>query len=517
MSNEPAAADPIPWQRLNPLMLIVSPIQELIQYFPIVVAAVIWGAARDGDGGWAWEWIGVAIPVAIGLWRYLTTRWRITSTQVQLKRGLIGRQILVAPLDRIRSVELTATLIHRILGLTRVRIGTGQSASSDGDGFTLDSLPLAQAQQLRSRLLSTTQASPDIADTQGAAGTEGAADRTLVVPTESAASKVLGFDPRWARFAPLTTSGLVLVGAIMALSGQIPGPGLASLDEPDLAAWQVPLAVVVLIGVIVSLALFIVIPVVGYLVTNWGFQLTHDDQHGSYHVRRGLFTTTETSLDRDRIRGLLQVQTILARWAHAGTLRAIISGLPAGEAGSGQAQLTPLAPTEVTSRVGDQVLGTSGLFTTPLRAHGPRAARRRWSRVVLAFTPLAVGAAAAVWHYGLWLGLYAIPLLLIVIGAWLAIDRYRQLGHAFTQGFLVVSSGSVWRTRYAVQPDSVIGWNFHQSFFQRRQGVLTLEATIAAGSGAVTVLDLGETDAVGLAHAVTPDLLEPFLAPSPDA
>ncbi|MEZ5161302.1 MAG: PH domain-containing protein [Marmoricola sp.] len=97
------------------------------------------GAARDGDGGWAWEWIGVAIPVAIGLWRYLTTRWRITSTQVQLKRGLIGRQILVAPLDRIRSVELTATLIHRILGLTRVRIGTGQSASSDGDGFTLDS------------------------------------------------------------------------------------------------------------------------------------------------------------------------------------------------------------------------------------------------------------------------------------------------------------------------------------------------------------------------------------------
>jgi putative membrane protein len=120
---------------------------------------------------------------------------------------------------------------------------------------------------------------------------------------------VLGFDPRWARFAPLTTSGLVLVGAIMALSGQILGPGLASLDEPDLAAWQVPLAVVVLIGVIVSLALFIVIPVVGYLVANWGFQLTHDDQHGSYHVRRGLLTTTETSLDRDRIRGLMQVQS----------------------------------------------------------------------------------------------------------------------------------------------------------------------------------------------------------------
>ncbi|MCB8992660.1 MAG: PH domain-containing protein, partial [Nocardioidaceae bacterium] len=111
------------------------------------------------------------------------------------------------------------------------------------------------------------------------------------------------------------------------------------------------------------------------------------------------------------------------------------------------------------------------------------------------------------------IGLYAIPLVVIVIGAWLAVDRYRQLGHAFSNGFLVVSSGSLCHTRTVLEQDSIIGWNFRQSFFQRRLGVLTLEATIAAGSGGVAALDLVDADAAALAKAITPELLEPFLAP----
>ncbi|MCB0889123.1 MAG: PH domain-containing protein [Nocardioidaceae bacterium] len=517
MSEHLSGDEQAPWQRLDPLMLIVSPIHELIQFFPIVVAAVIWGASRTGEGGWAWEWIGVAIPIAIGLWRYLTTRWRITQTQVQLKRGLIGRQILVAPIDRIRSVELTATLIHRLLGLSRVRIGTGQSTgSSDGDGFVLDAMRVGQAQRLRSQLLNTAQIAPLPPDAP-APPIQDSANPAPSAPapssTEPGLTQVLGFDLLWARFAPLTASGLVMIGAIMALAGQILGPGLASLEESDLAAWRVPFAVVVSLGVLIAVALFIVIPVVGYLVTNWGFQLTRDDRQGSYHLRRGLFTTTETSLDRDRIRGLAQSQTVLARWARASTLRAIISGLPAGQRHPGQAPLTPLAPTRVTNAVGDEVLGYAGLFTTPLRAHGRRAARRRWSRVLITFAPVAVAAAISVWHFDLWIGLYAIPLVVIVIGAWLAVDRYRQLGHAFSNGFLVVSSGSLCHTRTVLEQDSIIGWNFRQSFFQRRLGVLTLEATIAAGSGGVAALDLVDADAAALAKAITPELLEPFLAP----
>lgn len=494
-------------------MLIVSPIHEVIQFFPIVVAAVIWGASRTGEGGLAWEWIGVAFPIAIGLWRYLTTRWRITQTQVQLKRGLIGRQILVAPLDRIRSVELTATLIHRLLGLSRVRIGTGQSTgSSDGDGFVLDAMRVGQAQRLRSQLLNTAQTAPLPPDAPAPPIQDSA--NPAPSSTEHGVTQVLGFDLLWARFAPLTASGLVTIGAIWALAGQILGPGLASLDESDLAAWRVPFAVAATLGALIAVVLLTVIPMVGYLVTNWDFQLTRDDRQGSYHLRRGLFTTTETSLDRDRIRGLTRSQTVLARWARAGTLRAIISGLPGNRLIPGQAPLTPLAPTRVTDAVGDEVLGYAGLFTTPLLAHGRRAARRRWSRVLITFVPVAVAAAVAVWHFDLWIGLYAVPLVMIAIGAWLAGDRYRQLGHAFSNGFLVVSSGSLWHTRTVLEQDSIIGWNFRQSFFQRRLGVLTLEATIAAGSGGVAALDLVDVDAAALANAITPELLEPFLAPA---
>lgn len=89
------------------------------------------------------------IPVVIGFARYLTTLYRIGETQIEVKRGLISRTVLTAPLDRVRSVDLTSPLIHRALGLTKVTVGTG---SHDTD-LELDALRLTEG-----RLLETLEA-----------------------------------------------------------------------------------------------------------------------------------------------------------------------------------------------------------------------------------------------------------------------------------------------------------------------------------------------------------------------
>jgi len=49
----------------------------------------------------------------------------------------------------VRSVDLEASLLHRILGLQKVQIGTGV----DDDRITLDALATADAQALRTTLL----------------------------------------------------------------------------------------------------------------------------------------------------------------------------------------------------------------------------------------------------------------------------------------------------------------------------------------------------------------------------
>ena len=53
---------------------------------------------------------------------------RITDEQVELHTGLLVRKRLAVPRDRIRTVDLTAKLGHRLFGLSAIRVGTGRSS-----------------------------------------------------------------------------------------------------------------------------------------------------------------------------------------------------------------------------------------------------------------------------------------------------------------------------------------------------------------------------------------------------
>ena len=127
-------------------MLLVHPIREVIRFLPLLVVFVV---ARTAAGGEAWQVFGVAIPVALGLLRYLTTSFRITGGRIELRRGLLNRHVLSTPVDRVRTVDLTSSVIHRLLGLTKLRIGTGTASTSDEDSIDLDGLPLVRARALR--------------------------------------------------------------------------------------------------------------------------------------------------------------------------------------------------------------------------------------------------------------------------------------------------------------------------------------------------------------------------------
>ena len=119
---------------------------------------------------------------------------------------------------------------------------------------------------------------------------------------------------------------------------------------------------------------------------------------------------------------------------------------------------------------------------------------------------LAVGLAGGPW----WL--LAPALVVVALAAGLAADRTAGLGHALVARHVVTRSGSLTRRREALDAGHVIGWTLRDSWFQRRAGLVTLRATTAGGSGAVTVLDVPEGDAVRLATDALPGLASQFLA-----
>ncbi len=518
----PADADGDGWQRLDVRMLLVGPVQTLRQFaFPAVIALV--GISSQGGFNLPLTALTLAVPVLLGFLPWVTTRYRMTETQFQLRKGLLNRQQVTAPLDRVRSVDLEASLMHRLLGLTKVKIGTGV----DETRIELNALSTVQADELRGVLLarsrradldqSASNAAPDLQFLPNGrqsvtAEYDGRQGSTPVPrPAYDAPQLLAEIDWSWLKFAPFSLSKLAIVAGAVGALAQF-GDELPFLDAQHAdAAWQwalgfaIPLLVLsVLLG---GLAGWLVISITGYVVQWWNLRLTRE--HGTIRLTAGAFTTRSTSVQEARVRGVELTEPVLLRLVKGGELSTLATGVGSG----GVTKVLPPCPREVCQQVGHAILHADAPLAEPLLPHGPAARRRCFVRNQW---PTLIGAAASVvptlvLDLPLWLPVL-VAALLAAWGLLLATSEYRHLGHLLTDEHLTAGSGALIRRRTVLERDGIIGWVVQQSFFQRRRGLATLVATTAAGTERVEVRDLPLPRAVELAHVTTPDAVGPFLA-----
>jgi putative membrane protein len=486
------------WRRLSTRMLVIHPIQELLRAWPVLIGLVFAGTA-GGHGSW-WSLGGAAAVVMGGMLRWFTTTYRISAEQVQVRKGLLRRQLLTVPRDRIRTVDVTANALHRSLGLAKVEVGTGRTDRKD-DAVKLDALHADEAARLREELLHRSPA----AEPSGAAPPP---------PRETLLARV---PPEWVRYGPFTLTGLVTVGVIAGVAsravneahidpGQL-GPVSTLLDRWEHAAVPVEIAVfaaALLVAVAVASTL-------GYVLAFYGFRLTRNTA-GTLHVTRGLITTRSITIEERRLRGVEVSEPLLLRAVRGARCLAITTGLRVGRgAERGGSLLLPPAPRAEAQRVAAEVLGRATPLTCPLTSHGPRATRRRYTRAVglAAFIAVAFFVLSRLGGLPAWT--WRVSPVLLVIAALLAYDRTRSLGHALVERTLVSRRGSLVRRRSALSYDGIIGWNLQRSFFQRRAGLATLVATTAAGRQRIDVQDVPLDEALRVANAALPGLLTPFI------
>jgi putative membrane protein len=502
-------ADDATWRRLSARMLLVHPVQELIRALPWLFGLLIAGSS-SGNGG-QWGLVGLGVAVLAGIMRWFTTSYRITREQVQLRNGLVRRRLRAVALDRVRTVDVTANLMHRVLGLTRVTVGTGRSDGGADAGLRLDGLDAVEASTLRDELL------------HGGAGRPAAAELARAEDKPLAPEQEIArLQPAWIAYGPFTLSGLVTLGLLASFAvnafndAHVDPRDIGPLrDAGDSVGALGPAAAIAAIVVLLLLVVTL-FSAAGYVLAFWGFRLTRRPE-GTIHVVRGLVTTRAVTIEERRLRGVELAEPLLLRAARGARCSAIATGLRAGRGRDrGGSVLLPPAPRSVARRVAADVLRTSEPLDCPLTPHGPRARRRRYTRALGACLPVVAAALllAAIVDWPAWAWLLA--LLPLPVAAALAADRARGLGHAVTTTALVARSGSLVRRRSMLAREGIIGVNLSRSFFQRRAGLVTLTATTAAGEQHYAVLDVTPEEAMRVAEASVPGLLAPFLA-SPDS
>nr|BFE79028.1 PH domain-containing protein [Planobispora longispora] len=380
----------------------------------------------------------VAGVLVFDLLRLRTTAWRLTGERLELRSGIAFREHRSVPRDRIRSVDLTADPVRRVLGLTVVKIGTGEHASGERAMLTLDPLSRRDAEELRGVLL-------------GEAGQEGRDVPPRDVPLAE-------LDWSWLRLAPLTV-WTVAGGALIAGLAYKPLDALGvDLFESGAAAelWRwvttrpwpaIPLllAVNVLVGLVGAVAVF---------ATAWG-RYRLEREPGGLRLSRGLLTTRSLTLEERRLRGVELVEPLLLRLGGGARVKAVAAGLRKKEENEADdvAMLTPPMPRAAAGRVAERIAGAPlpgphhrtppapGSRTPPIpdphvRSHArpdlrphPRAARtRRLRATVMSTAFLSAAAAAATWSWSPpspWNWAWTVPLLALPVTTWLAVDAAR--------------------------------------------------------------------------------------------
>ena len=452
------------WLRLSPRMLLVHPVHEVLRQLPVLIGSLVLGSAT---GNPIWTLVGVGFIVGYGLARWFTTTYRIGADEVALRTGVLHRQVLSVPRNRIRSVSTDARLLHRLLGLTVVRVSTGREAVGD-TSFALDAVPAREVPGLRATLL---------AESLTPAGPAGPPGRVLA-----------RWQPSWLRYSPLTFTGLLMIAATLAVIYQT--GVFAALQDSRVVQlgtdfFEVAGSGGVLIGVLVVLLASVALSVSQSLLTYANLELRRDAD--LLHLSHGLLRVREHTFDMRRLRGGSLREPLLVRLFGGARLDAVMTGV----AGAGEAsQLLPPCPRRTAESVLADLIADPDAVTGALTPHRPVATRRRWIRamalpavVVAGLMIPAVTAAAPGWA---WPALAVLTL----VSMFLAADRSRSLGHRVGGGWLVARSGSVARRRDCVAAAGIVGWTVRQTLLQRRAGVATVIAATAAGVKRYEVVDV---------------------------
>jgi putative membrane protein len=227
-SARPPADDIASWHRLHPLSPLVRAGRHLVGIGTLVILFLFANQRGSQTGNdLIYDLVVIALVLGAGLVSWLVTRWQVADGVLRIETGLVRRQSRRFPLSQVQAIDVVQTGLARVLGLAELRL---RMAGADSSGGRLASLRLADAEQLRQRLLSMAHAPGPAAVGTPAASSAGAG--------QAAAPERLLFRVRSERLAvaiALSRTGVfagVVIAGLAAVIAVVGRPGVTALLLP---------------------------------------------------------------------------------------------------------------------------------------------------------------------------------------------------------------------------------------------------------------------------------------------
>ena len=417
------ASSEVPWSGLHPASLLVNLVPRawatLRSLWGPILLAFITGRQAYGQ-----EIVDVflvvtffVLAIANTLIHFLTLRFRVAEGRLEIRSGLLNRQVRVISADRIQNLEMVRNVFHRMSGLVEVRIETASGSEVEG---MLSALAEEHARGLISAL-------------EEARGESRATEEP--VPAEVVLTNT------WSELLWFGATDVRFGGTVVVLGFALEGILGRMVDPEDVRRTSGLLAGLGGLALIVAVVSGTwLVRTVTAVVQHYRFRLARSER--ALVAERGLLTTLRSELTLSKV----QLVTVLEPWLRrlAGFSSVVIETAAAREGGDGTQRSSALVPhvaeTELAPVLGSALpLRDLDPATVALQPPHPRALIRA---TAAGLSQTGILAAVATWWFWPW---GALALILLPLSMLVARLDHRYQGWAVTDDLIVSRRG--WWTR----------------------------------------------------------------------
>jgi putative membrane protein len=450
-------------RRLHPfswLFVLITQLRDVA--LPLIVLLLF------GRGEW-WEFmalVGAVLLAAYSLVYSFGFRYRIGDGELTVREGLFDRTERHIPFARIQNIARRSNLLHRVFGVTELRLESGGGLKPEA---VMKVLRVADADALVALLRARQAASVPMEGSGADARTSG--EVLLRLPLVELV-----------RFGLISNRGMVVVAGAFAAFWQFnPTQPRSMMRVPthwieqlfgEVAAHHYSLTTMLTGGAFVLLLLFAALRLLSVLLAlfvHHDFTLERDgDRLGA---GGGLLTHAHGSARIDRLQMLHVDESLLHRLFTRMSLKTeVAGGVRAVNDQSGKLHwLAPIASPPQVDDLLARILAAPSLAALPWRPLHPRAWRRRarWPSVfwlvAAAVTTFWVGAPGLLLLLGL-------PWSVVSARGWVGFTRY-----AMDARFLAYREGWLSRRYALIELDKLQAVTLKQSPFDRRSGMASVQ------------------------------------------